>query len=62
MCRFVVYIGEEIRISSLITEPVNSIIHQSFHSHERDEPLNGDGFGLVWYPPSLTENPALFRS
>jgi glutamine amidotransferase len=62
MCRFAVYLGPEIRISSLTTEPVNSIIHQSFHSHERSEPLNGDGFGIAWYPPSLDEDPAVVRS
>ena len=45
-----------------MTEPENSLIHQSFHSHERDEPLNGDGFGLAWYPPDGDEKPALFRS
>jgi predicted glutamine amidotransferase len=45
----------------LITEPSNSIIHQSFHSYERKEPLNGDGFGLAWYVPELTDQPALFK-
>lgn len=50
MCRFAVYLGEEITISSLLTEPEYSILHQSFHSHEREEPLNGDGFGVAWYP------------
>lgn len=62
MCRFAVYLGAEIRVSSLITEPVNSIIHQSFHSHEREEPLNGDGFGIAWYPPADHEEPAIFKS
>ncbi len=62
MCRFAVYLGAETRVRSLITEPVNSIIHQSFHSHERSEPLNGDGFGIAWYPSDLDEAPALFRS
>ena len=61
MCRFALYLGSPIRVSSLITEPVNSIIHQSFHSHEREEPLNGDGFGLAWYIPELTDEPALFK-
>ncbi len=42
MCRFAVYLGEEITISSLVTEPSYSILHQSFYSHEREEPLNGD--------------------
>jgi len=62
MCRFAVYLGAEIRASSLITEPVNSIIHQSFHSHERSEPLNGDGFGMAWYTPAPDEDPAVFKS
>jgi len=61
MCRFVLYLGEEISVSSLVTEPENSIIHQSFHSHEREEPLNGDGFGLGWYAPAVSEEPAVFK-
>ena len=42
MCRFVFYRGAPIRLSSLLTEPAHSIIHQSYHSKERAEPLNGD--------------------
>ncbi len=61
MCRFALYLGSPIRVSSLITDPANSIIHQSFHSHEREEPLNGDGFGLAWYVAELTDEPALFK-
>jgi predicted glutamine amidotransferase len=49
-------------LDSLITRPVNSIVHQSFHSHERSEPLNGDGFGVAWYVPELSDEPARFRS
>lgn len=62
MCRFVLYRGAEITLSSLVTEPANSLIHQSFHSHEREEPLNGDGFGIAWYVPEMSGEPALFRS
>ncbi len=61
MCRFALYLGSAIRVSSLITEPSNSIIHQSFHSHERKEPLNGDGFGLAWYVPEINDEPSLFK-
>ena len=61
MCRFALYLGSPIRVSALITEPSNSIIHQSFHSQERKEPLNGDGFGLAWYVPELTDEPVLFK-
>ena len=62
MCRFTFYFGESLRLSSLVTEPSNSLIHQSFHSHERREPLNGDGFGVAWYTTDETSSPGLFRS
>ena len=62
MCRFLLYQGPPIQISKLITEPENSLIHQSFHSHEREEPLNGDGFGVAWWVPDLHAGPAVFRS
>ncbi len=61
MCRFTFYMGKPLQLSALITEPSNSIIHQSFHSHEREEPLNGDGFGLAWYVKGHSEA-ALFKS
>ena len=56
------YLGTEISISSLVTEPTHSIIHQSYSSKEGEEPLNGDGFGLAWYAPHLPEEPALFKA
>ena len=62
MCRFAFYLGEKITVSRLVTEPTNSIIHQSFDNQERVEPLNGDGFGLAWYVPHLQAEPAVFRS
>lgn len=62
MCRFALYLGPPVRLCQLVTEPTNSIIHQSFHSHERLEPLNGDGFGVAWYVPDIRPEPALFRS
>jgi len=61
MCRFAAYIGPEIFISSLVTEPEHSIIHQSYHAKERTEPLNGDGFGIGWYAPQFCDAPALFK-
>lgn len=62
MCRFVLYLGEPIHLSSLITEPENSIIHQSFDSREREEPLNGDGFGVAWYADDADAEAAQFRA
>lgn len=62
MCRFALYLGPPVPLSQLVTEPTNSIIHQSFHSHERREPLNGDGFGVAWYVSDIRPEPAVFRS
>lgn len=62
MCRFTLYLGPPIRLDSLLIEPSHSLILQSFRSAEREEPLNGDGFGVGWYVPELAPRPARFRS
>jgi len=62
MCRFTMYLGPPIRLTALLVEPAHSLILQSFRASERAEPLNGDGFGLGWYAPQLSDEPALFRS
>jgi glutamine amidotransferase len=62
MCRFTLYMGEPIRLASLLVEPEHSLIRQSTHSREREEPLNGDGFGVGWYAPDSRLEPAVFRS
>ena len=62
MCRFVLYLGPPITLDLLTTRPTYSIIHQSFKSRMRVEPLNGDGFGVAWYVPQLSPEPAVFRS
>ncbi len=49
MCRFVVYQGPELTLDMLTTRPIHSIIKQSTHAQLREEPLNGDGFGVAWY-------------
>lgn len=61
MCRFTVYLGPTVRLSTLLTEPEHSLIHQSYHAQERTEPLNGDGFGIGWYAPRLSSEPAVFH-
>lgn len=62
MCRFTLYLGPSIRLSTLLIEPRHSLIHQSFRSTERKEPLNGDGFGVGWYAPRLSREPGVFHS
>lgn len=61
MCRLALYMGPEISLSSLVTEPSHSIIKQSFRSREREEPLNGDGFGVAWYAGNVSRQPAVFK-
>jgi len=49
MCRFLTYKGNDILLDDLLMKAEHSLITQSVHSKERDEPLNGDGFGVGWY-------------
>ncbi|MCB0359108.1 MAG: class II glutamine amidotransferase [Bdellovibrionales bacterium] len=62
MCRFLAYRGSPILINELLYEPRNSLINQSFAAREREEPLNGDGFGIGWYNPEVSIEPAVFVS
>jgi glutamine amidotransferase len=62
MCRFVLYMGPPITLDLLTTRPEHSIINQSFKARLREEPLNGDGFGIAWYVPEISPEPALYRS
>lgn len=62
MCRYTLYVGPRLPLDQLITRPANSMIHQSYHNQEREEPMNGDGFGIAWWVPELSPNPATFRS
>lgn len=62
MCRLLFYLGSPVVLSHLLTEPENSLINQSARSREREEPLNGDGFGLAWYTPHISQVPGVFRS
>lgn len=62
MCRFVAYRGPPIRLDELLYKPEHSLVHQSVHAEERDEPLNGDGWGVGWYRHDVTPEPALYRS
>ena len=62
MCRFVAYLGHDILMEEVLVKPTNSIISQSLHARESNYPTNGDGFGLGWYTPSISQDPALFTS
>ncbi|EGD74705.1 hypothetical protein PTSG_06066 [Salpingoeca rosetta] len=63
MCRLTAYVGPPIAPAHLVTRPSRSIIRQSYAARERVTErgyLNGDGFGLGWYPlvPVLEDSPS----
>ncbi len=62
MCRLVAYLGCEILMEEILVKPFNSLLMQSVHARESSTPTNGDGFGLGWYAPQISLNPALFTS
>jgi len=62
MCRFLVYKGREMFMSDLLIRAEQSLIQQSFKSREREEPLNGDGFGVGWYARDIDPTPCVFTS
>lgn len=62
MCRLTLYLGPPVRMAAVVTEPSHSLVHQSHHSIERSDPVNGDGFGVGWYAPEVADEPAVFRS
>jgi predicted glutamine amidotransferase len=61
MCRFLAYHGPKIELEELLYKPEHSIIKQSVAAEEREEPLNGDGWGIGWYEPDRSPEPAVYR-
>ena len=59
MCRGVAYTGTAVRLESVVTKPVRSLVHQSLHAKQCKTATNGDGFGLGWYGDR--ETPGLYR-
>ena len=62
MCRFLAYKGPQISMADLLTRSDQSLIRQSFEARERQEPLNGDGFGVGWYADETDPTPCVFTS
>jgi predicted glutamine amidotransferase len=56
------YMGSPIIIDKLLYQPKNSLITQSIHAKEIEEPLNGDGFGIGWYVADVNYEPVTFVS
>jgi len=62
MCRFTLYLGPPVVLDTLLIQPSHSLIRQSYHSTERAEPVNADGFGVGWFAPRLNPEPGLFHA
>lgn len=62
MCRLLAYKGTPVLLDNLLYKPKNSLVNQSLHAREIEEPLNGDGFGVGWYVPEVNVEPINFVS
>ncbi|GLX79785.1 class II glutamine amidotransferase [Thalassotalea insulae] len=62
MCRFIAYTGEITLMEDLLFNAENSLVRQSKQAKMRVNPLNGDGFGVGWYPTHSDELPGTFVS
>ena len=62
MCRFMMYQGPPILIDQLLMHTSNSLIEQSKSAKKRRDPVNGDGFGIGWYPTHSDPEPGTFVS
>ncbi|MBL7873504.1 MAG: class II glutamine amidotransferase [Cyclobacteriaceae bacterium] len=62
MCRLIAYKGTPLIMDDLLYKPKNSLINQSIHASEIEEPLNGDGFGVGWYAPEINYEPITYVS
>jgi glutamine amidotransferase len=56
------YKGTPIIMDKLLYQPKNSLVNQSIHAREIEEPLNGDGFGIGWYAREVNSEPVTFVS
>ncbi len=62
MCRFIAYSGDTTFMNHLVFNASNSLVHQSKNAKMRVNPLNGDGFGIGWYPTHDDTIPGTFVS
>jgi glutamine amidotransferase len=63
MCRFITYLGPEIRLERIVSEPEHSLVVQSYQPQEMTAgTVNADGFGLGWYNPQLEPTPCVYTN
>jgi len=62
MCRLLAYKGRPLLMADLLVRARNSLIMQSQHARLWEKPVNGDGFGVAWFPTHDDPEPGVFRS
>lgn len=61
MCRYAAYLGPELLLSELVYNPTNSLVHQATEAMRSLARINADGFGVGWYAPEISPEPAVFK-
>ena len=61
MCRYAAYLGTPLVLSELIYKPANSLVHQAKEAMQSSTRINADGFGVGWYSPDISPEPAVFK-
>jgi glutamine amidotransferase len=61
MCRYAAYLGPELLLSELVYKPTNSLVHQATEAMQSLTRINADGFGVGWYAPEISPEPAIFK-
>lgn len=61
MCRYAAYLGPPLLLSEMLYRPTNSLVHQSKDAMRSLTRINADGFGVGWYSPEVSEEPAVFK-
>jgi glutamine amidotransferase len=61
MCRYAAYLGPPLLLSELIYKPAHSLVHQATDATMSPTRINADGFGVGWYSPELSPEPAVFK-
>lgn len=61
MCRYAAYLGSPLLLSELIYKPTHSLVHQATDANLSPTRVNADGFGVGWYAPEISTEPAVFK-
>jgi glutamine amidotransferase len=62
MCRHLAYLGPPRTLASLLYDPPQSLVRQSWAPrNQRYGTVNADGYGVGWYQPDVSPEPGRFR-